>query len=114
MTTKDPYRKDWMSDDQYACYSMLAEVVDGFHHIYNEVRPWGDGIQTSIYGGWSTYDFDQLTRLVVLAHDKIVRVEIGSSGPNMFRLILHKRHTREGRITEKHPTIEDAIERIRE
>ena len=113
MEKKEPYRKNWMSDDQYICYEMLAEACLGFHHIYNKVKPWGSGIETSIYGSWATFDFGELTRLVVLAHDRMIRVEIGSSGPGMFRVILHKRHSRDGSMSQRHPTIEDAIKGVR-
>jgi hypothetical protein len=103
-----------MTEDQRACYEMLAEVVGGKHHIYYEVKPWGDGIATSIIQGWATFDFNQLTRAVVLAHDRMVRVEIGASGPCMVRLILHKRHKRAlGPMYDRHPAIEDAIRHIR-
>jgi len=107
------YRKDWMTDDQYSCHETLAQIVRGFHHIGNKVKPCGNGIETSIYGGWASFDFDQLTRAVVIAHDNMVRIEIGSSGPGLFRLMLHKRKGRDGDINERHPTIEDAIEKVR-
>ena len=108
-----PYRKDWMSDDQYECHQLLADIVGGFHHIQNKVKKYAFGIETSINSGWATYDFDQLTRLVVLAHDRAIRAEISSSGPRMFRLALWKRQ-RDGRMSERHPTMEKAIERIRQ
>ena len=113
MCNNEPYRQDWMSDDQYECSCMFADVVGGFHHIYGKIKPWGDGIQTNVLGSWATFDFNQLTHIVVLAHDRMIRVEIGSSGPRMFRVIMFKRHTREGRMSQKHPTIEDAIAVIR-
>lgn len=106
------YRADWMTDDQWACVEMLAHVRRGHHHINGKIHPWGSGIKCNHYQGWATYDFDQLTRLVVLAHDYAVRVEVVASGPQMIGLVLHKRK-REGAMHERHPTIEEAIEAFR-
>ena len=112
-TNKEPYRKEWMSNDQYECHKMLADVVLGFHHIPGKVKPWGDGIEINIYGSWASFDFSELTRCIILGHDKMIRVEVGNSGRGMFRLVLHKRHTRKGNMSERMPTIEDAIKEIR-
>jgi len=60
-----------MSDDQYECHKMLADIVFGFHHIPGEVKPWAHGIEINLYGGLATFDFSQLTRVVVLAHDRM-------------------------------------------
>ena len=110
---EESYRKNWMSDDQYKCYKMLADMSGGFHHIYNPVKPWGDGITTNIYGHWSTFDFSQLTALIVLCHDRMIRAEISACNMQYFKLVLHKRQKREGHMFEKHPTIEDAIKTFR-
>lgn len=113
--SKQPYRKEWMSDDQYACYEFLSQLFLGWHHIHGKLHEWGDGIKlnTSQTGSFATFDFDGLTRAVVMAHDRMIRLEISPSGPGMLGLICHKRHCREGRVYERHPTIEEAIKRIR-
>ena len=104
------YRKEWMTDDQWECAQMFADVVGGFHHVTGTFRPWGEGIKVSDYSGrWATFDFDRLTCLVVFAHDRMIRVSLEPSGPRMVGFTLFKRHTREGSMFERHPTIEDAI-----
>ena len=113
MNEKEPYRKDWMTDDQYECHQLLADVVGGFHHIPGKVKPRADGIEINIYGSWASL-IDQVTRIVVLGRDRMIRVEVSSSGRGMFRIVLHKRHSRDGRMFERHPTIEEAIANIRE
>ena len=113
MNHKEHGRQDWMSDDQYECACLFADVVGGFHHIYGKLKAWGDGVETNVLGSWATFDFDQLTRIVVLGHDRMIRIEIQASGPRMFRVVMHKRHTREGRMSQKHPTIESAILTVR-
>jgi hypothetical protein len=104
------YRKDWMSDDQWECAQMFADVVGGFHHVSGTFKPHGTGVKVSDYGGrWATFDFDALTRIVLLAHDRMIRVALEPTGPRMVGFVLFKRHTREGSMYERHPTIEQAI-----
>jgi hypothetical protein len=104
------YRKEWMSDDQWECYQLLADLWHGFHHVHGRVHEWGRGIKINTWHTrLATYDFDGLTRLVLLAHDAMIRVEIIPSGPRLVGLTLHKRHAREGDMSERHPTIEDAL-----
>lgn len=114
-SSDEKHRYDWMTDDQWECYKMLADLYLGFHHITGKLHEWGDGIKlnTSNVGSFASFDFDRLTRAIVMAHDRIVRIEIVPSGPGMLGIILHKRHKREGRMHERHPTIEDAINTIR-
>jgi len=114
MPEKDPYRADWMTDDQWECAQMFADVVGGFHHVSGNFQPHGRGIKVSTYaGGWATWDYESLTRLVILGHDRMIRVELRPSGPRMVGFGLFKRHSREGAMHEWHPTIEQAIERNR-
>jgi len=109
------HKKDWMSDDQWECYQMLADIYFGFHHIHGKLHPWGSGIKLNTYqvGSFATFDFDGLTRAVVMSHDRMIRLEIVPSGPGMLGLVLFKRHKRDGSMYERHPTIEQAIERCR-
>lgn len=87
---------------------MLADLFGGFHHLRaRAIKKWGNGIQYSHYGDLSTFDFDHLTCLVRLAHDRCIRASIGPSGPRMVRIILHKRHARTGSMFERHPTWEE-------
>lgn len=100
----------WMTHDQWACYLLAAEFFGGFHHMIDKPKPWGNGIKLSERFNWlSTYDFDGLTRLVFMAHDACIRIEIMPSGPGLIGLTLYKRHQREGGISERHPTIEEAL-----
>ena len=85
----------------------------GRHHIPESgVKECGFGWRVSHYGTLSTFDFDALTRLVFMAHDRCVRVEIGQSGPWRLKIMIHKRR-RVGDMQERHPTIDDALIRWR-
>ena len=107
----NPYRKPWMSDDQWECYQLLADLYLGFHHVHGAVHEWGNGIKFNTHiTRLASTDFDGLTRLVFLAHDRMIRVEVVPSGPRMIGLTLHKRHRRDGGMSQRHPTIEQALE----
>lgn len=103
-----------MTEAQRACFALLCDVFHGEHHAPDRIYAWGTGIKCAVWGGkLATFDFDYLTRLVVLAHDRCVRVEVVSSGPGHVGLELHKRFGRDGGVSERHPTMEQAIERVR-
>lgn len=90
-------------------------VFRGRHHIPSEVKPFGRGWKVNArFGALSTFDFDDLTRLVFLAHDRCVRVEIVQGGPGRVGIAIWKRHCREGDFCERHPTIERALAAWRE
>ena len=108
------HREDWMSEDQWMCSLFLSQLFHGFHHISGTPKEHGSGIElnTREYR-LATFDYSYLTRLVLMSHEWGVRVCINGSGPGMIKIILHKRHSRDGRLYERHPTIEQAIEDYR-
>lgn len=101
-----------MSPDQLECYKLLADCFGGEHHL-EPVYIHGRGLRTSSWGGkLATFDFDYLTRLVLLAHERCIRIEIVQGGPNRVGIVAHKRHAREGDMAVRHPTIDQAIVRL--
>lgn len=108
------YREDWMSDDQWEGAQFIADLMHGFHHINGAIKPWGSGIEINTrHGRLATFDYDGLTRAVVMAHDRCIRFEVQPSGPGMVKLVVHKRQNRNGAMFERHPTLEDHIALIR-
>lgn len=106
----------WMTDDQWECFEMLCDLCRGSHHVGGKVKPCGKGILINLRYGWdaATYDFNGLTRAVVMAHDRCIRFEIEPSGFGMLKLVFHKRRLREGgEMWERHPTLESAIALVR-
>jgi len=104
----------WMTDDQFECFDMLCDLFGGAHHIQGKVKPCGAGIETnSRHCGFSTFDYNTLTKAVVFAHDRCIRFGIEPSGPGLLKLCLHKRHQRDGRMYERHPTLEEHANSIR-
>jgi|SRR5688572_3797331 len=109
------YRADWMTDDQWQCFLFFADLRGGFHHIGAEPKKCGKGIEINCpYGCWSTWDFNDLTRAVVMSHDRMVRFEILPGGPGRLKFNLHKRHNRSGQMYERLPELEEHIAAIRQ
>ena len=103
------YRKEWMTDDQYKCHELLANVFGGFHHLNHIVKPHGYGIEYNTAQGLSTFDNDKLTLFVLLCHRMCIRGSVESSGPRMVKLVLFKRHSRGGRYWQMHPKIKAVL-----
>lgn len=110
------YREGWMSDDQFECYKFIADIMGGFNHTFGKVSPSGDGIEfiSSLENSFATYDYDEMTVAVILAYDRCIRFSIEPYGRKSPRMVAHKRHKREGDISEKIPTLESQIIKIRQ
>lgn len=96
--------------------SVLECVFYGIHHapdIKKFPSEYGGRWEVNTSGDLSTFDFDGLTRLVISAHDQCIRASVRSSGPRMVKIILHERKGRDGNMSQRHPTIEQAMEVIR-
>lgn len=86
--------------------------IPGSKYKGQNVKPWGtDSWQVAHWGDLSTYDFDILTRLVLLAHDRCVRVSLTPCGPRHIRIGISPRARTDSTHTN-HPTIAQAIERF--
>jgi len=92
----------------------FSEFYRGEHHIPNyKPKQYGYGFCVCHdRGGLATFDFNELTRLVIMAHDKCIRVEIMPKGRDTMIIGIWKRE-REGSMSHRHPTLEDAIEAFR-
>jgi hypothetical protein len=100
----------WNDNQLLASYA-LAVVHGGYHHL-GKIKECGPrGVETSTHAGLSTFDDNLLTRIVLVAHRMGVRVEIGSSGPGMVKLIAHARYTNDDKNSplnfyERHPSLD--------
>lgn len=89
---------------------VLAITFRGIHHCDKITKhEWG---WTTLADVMATFDFDELTRLVIAAHDECVRVQVSPAGCRRIKLTLHDRK-RVGHIFTRHPTLEQAIEALR-
>ncbi len=96
---------------------LLGDVFLGIYHLnYTSLRKvnWANPchIEFVLDHELATTDFDELTRLVVLCHDRALRCAIEGAAPRHLRLIFHKRQ-RGGRARQRHLGMEQAIYQIR-
>lgn len=102
--------------------ALLADWAGGGHHLEMgamEKVDWSNEayircqLDMGYIGDLSTFDFDGLTRLVFLAHDYSVRIAISPIKRQSMQFLFHGRN-REGGLSERHPTIEQAVSAWRE
>jgi hypothetical protein len=96
---------------------LLNDVWCGIYHIddlFLRKVDWTNKnwIRISIFGGLNSYDDDKLTRLIILAHDRCLRVEINPCNFNHLELLFHQRE-RVGDFYSRMPTMEDHLAEIR-
>lgn len=117
-------RKHWKHGDKISplgreVADILGQVWRGLYHIDGkavERVDWSDPYCIFINirnPQLATWDFNILTTLVVLCHDRMIRMEIDGIAPRMTQFLFHQRKVRDGDNTQRHPTMEEAIEIIR-
>lgn len=89
--------------------AFFSEFFYGDHHIPKGLSRYGEGWCVNVAGSLATFDRDDLTRLVFMAHDKAIRVEIAPASPKTLKIAIHKRQ-RTGSIYQRHPSIDDLLE----
>lgn len=100
---------------------LLGDMYQGIYHIasgraFDKVK-WSDPdiivvILPSHASQMANHDFNHLTRLVVLTHDRCLRVSIEPHGFRYLRLMFHPRN-RGNDICREIPTLEDHVAKIR-
>jgi len=89
--------------------TFFSEIYYGSHHIPSNIKQFGSGWAINHYGDIATHDFNQLTRMVFLAHDMCYRLQIQQGAPGGVKIIVWKRGVRTGDISDRHPTVEQAL-----
>lgn len=101
---------------------LLGELAHGLYHISEAVHSsgtdWTDPRYVRVclrpaYINLCTVDRNFLTRLVFLAHDYGMRVEIDPHTFHHFTLAFWQREARTGSYSERCPTLEQAVEEYR-
>jgi hypothetical protein len=96
--------------------NILGQVFTGIYHIDHALKRelWRDHyVEVRLDGNrLATYDFSDLTTLVVLCHDRCIRLSVDPCTPKSIRLLFHQRQ-RDGGISQRHPAMEEHIQSIR-
>lgn len=115
----EAYRKEVLPPFAHAAIEVLGGTFGGVH---NAPINWGRAEICDIhvivrpqYRSLSTWDFNELTRLVVLSHDSMIRVEVGASSCRLLEIAMHPRLTRSQSesISRRMPTMDYAVEFVR-
>lgn len=99
---------------------ILGQVYRGIYHIdfgSALTKPdWSDEnfIEINVAQGLATYDGNELTALVLAAHEVPVRLEINAGGPRRLKLGFSPRRRGATDLWERHPTIEQAVQEWRD
>lgn len=101
-----------------AVADLLGDLFYGIYHLnYTSLRKvqWTDNRWMAFchYGELATFDFDLLTRFVVLCHDRQLRGAIEGRSYHYLQLSFTARPKRDGQRYERHPTLEDNVAAIR-
>jgi hypothetical protein len=94
----------------------LGEWQFGIYHLHQKELlkvDWSNShhIEISMFSSaMSTFDFNDLTRLVFLAHEMALRVQVSPSTHNHMRIIFHERThgPGDGNLLH-HPTLDAAV-----
>ena len=98
---------------------LLDDVFSGIYHLDTgklQKVDWGNDHHIAVqlyYQSLSTFDSPHLTWLVVLCHDRLLRMEVHATTFNTLELVFHQRGQREGDISKRMPTMEQHISGIR-
>ena len=95
----------------------LGLLFLGLYHLGNKrVRQtdWSrpDFFEIKLEKQLATYDFNELTRIVFLSHEMLLRVSIENTRGGL-RMMLHSRKNESAHRWEQMPTIDEHIERLR-
>ena len=97
-----------------AVADLLNEWAAGIYHLDSQDLGKVDWVEPRFlkfrlrYTRLSTWDFSDLTRLVFLAHDYCLRIEVIPLSRQAVELMFHPR-TRSGDMAQRHPTLEEAV-----
>lgn len=118
-------RKHWKDQDKpmselgRKVADLLGQVYAGIYHISREASrvDWTDPERIEIVihdgRGFSTYDGNELTNLVLLCHLMDVRLDIDAAAYRYIRLIFMP-VTRRGFFRVGHPCLDEAIKTAQE
>jgi len=98
---------------------LLGDVWRGIYHLETPALRRVDWLSTDYirfvlsWRSLATWDGQELTLLVVLSHDRLLRLDIDALAPHRIELLFHQRKEWANDISEGMPTMEQHIEMIR-
>lgn len=98
---------------------LLGDVFLGIYHLNTRALrkvDWQNKhyIEFNLDRPLYSVDSNELTRLIVLAHDRMLRIEIRPCNFQNIKLGISKRTSRDGDLYHRCPTIDNHIKQIRD
>jgi len=96
---------------------VIDGVFGGEHHVASmkfSENAWERRCSFLVGDRLATYDYSELTKLVVYCHDQCVRAEIQNGGPARLKVTLTSR-ARKSKHPDScaHPTLDQHVEQVR-
>jgi hypothetical protein len=88
--------------------NFFSDFYGGKHHFPGKIKEWGFGWCMIHYGELASFDFNGLTRLCFMAHDRCIRVAV-SPAMKYLRIEIHKRARGETSNMLRHPDLDEAV-----
>jgi len=93
---------------------IVNHAFGGWHHVSGRTTVQG-AVRFWKHGSASTFDWNELTKLVVAAHAVRCRVNVESHGPGMLRFWISEREDNAKKdFGQHHPGVEDLAQMGRE
>lgn len=118
---KRPLTKGWLTlpvplpEWQGRAMHILGMTFGGIYNapIAWDSLDWGDGryLHVPIRNPMATFDYTTLTAFVFLCHEAAIRGQIAPHTPGYLRISMWPRERRGG-SNDRHPTLEDAVQRF--
>lgn len=91
----------------------FSRLYRGENHLPSKLKHEYGSYSVRHYLDLATFDYDELTRLVFLAHEFCVRASVRASGPKHIRITISPRlRGFEPDIALVHPTLDEAVEKF--
>ncbi len=91
----------------------FVKLFYGEHHFPSQIKQYGVGWSIACTKPIATTDYNDLTRLVIMAHDMCLRAEIVPKGMNRYLIVVSQRE-RGPELMTQHADIDSAIKSCRE
>lgn len=107
-----------VSDLRRRAERVLGYTFKGVYNTPGKIVEDGHLVDVCVRTSLATWDFNQLTRLVVAAHRELMRVELsGDGGPGRIRIRLTRRKSFDATdrcIMRGHPSLSEHLEMLGE
>ena len=93
---------------------IVNHAFGGWHHVSGRKPIGRDSVTFTAGGDFSTFDWTNMTRLVLACHAVRVRAEVTNGGPHRLKITLSPRVNKPDSWSEHHPDLDDLIAQARD